>query len=54
VARDPKSSLMALTAPYVWTQAAGQAEDSVDATPWDLACCLQCAVTRSGHDDRRE
>jgi hypothetical protein len=54
VARDPKSSLMALAEQYFRTQVAGQAEGTADAKQRDLACFLNFYVKLYGHDNCRE
>jgi len=54
VARDPKSSLMALAEQYFRTQVAGQADGTVDAKQRDLACFLNFYVKLYGHDNCRE
>jgi hypothetical protein len=52
--RDPQTSLMALAEHYFRTQVVGQAEGTVDAKQWDLACFLTFYTQLYGHDDRRE
>lgn len=54
VARDSKSSLMALAEQYFRTQVAGQAEGTVDAKQRDLACFLNFYVKLYEHDNCRE
>jgi site-specific recombinase XerC len=54
VARDPKSSLVALPEQFFRTQVAGQAESTVDAKQRHLACFLNFYVKLYGHDNCQE